>query len=92
LLLEKVEMSSMRILEIEYPDDLLRGIDEPHLRAMAREALYARLYEQGLLSSGRAAQLLGMTRWDFLDLLGRYGVSYFDEDIDQDEAAGRVQP
>lgn len=85
-------MSSMRVLEIEYPDDLLSGIDEPHLRAMAREAFYAKLYEQGLLSSGRAAQLLGMTRWDFLDLLGRYGVSYFDEDIDQDEVAGRVQP
>lgn len=83
---------SMRVLEIEYPDDLLSGIDEPHLQALAREALYAKLYEQGLLSSGRAAQLLGITRWDFLDLLGRYGVSYFDDAIDQDEAARRVQP
>lgn len=85
-------MGSMRVLEIEYPDDLLSGIDEPHLQTLAREALYAKLYEQGLISSGRAAQLLSMTRWDFLDLLGRYGVSYFDEAIDQDEAAGRVQP
>lgn len=85
-------MSSIRVLEIEYPDDLLSGIDEPDLQALAREALYAKLYEQGLLSSGRAAQLLGITRWDFLDLLGRYGVSYFDDAIDQDEAAGRVQP
>lgn len=85
-------MGSMRVLEIEYPDDLLSSIDEPHLQTLAREALYAKLYEQGLISSGRAAQLLSMTRWDFLDLLGRYGVSYFDEAIDQDEAAGRVQP
>ena len=83
---------SMRILEIEYPDDLLSGIDEPHLRTLAREALYAKLYEQGIISSGRAAELLGITRWDFLDLLGRYGVLYFDDVIDQDEAAGRVQP
>ncbi len=83
---------SIRILEIQYPDDLLNGIDEPHLRTLAREALYAKLYEQGIISSGRAAELLGITRWDFLDLLGRYGVSYFDDAIDQDEAAGRVQP
>ena len=26
------------------------------------------------------------------DLLGRYGFSYFDEAIDQDEAAGRANP
>lgn len=82
---------SMRTLEIDYPDEVLSGIDKAQLRALAREALYARLYEQGLLSSGRAAQLLGMTRWDFLDLLGRYGVSNFDEAIDQDEALGRGQ-
>lgn len=38
-----------------------------------------RLYEQGKISSGRAGAMLGMTRSDFLDLLGRYGGSYFDE-------------
>ena len=83
---------SIRTLEIEYPDDVLGSIDEEHLKTLAREALYVRLYEQGLLSSGRAAQLLGITRWDFLDLLGRYGVSYFDDALDLDEGTGRVQP
>ncbi|HKV84748.1 MAG TPA: UPF0175 family protein [Ktedonobacterales bacterium] len=82
----------MRKLEIDYPDDILDGIDEARLRTLAREAFYAKLYEQGLLSSGSAAQLLGITRWDFLDLLGRYGVSYFDEAIEQDEASEHVQP
>lgn len=81
-----------RSLEIEYPDDVLDGISEPQLQALAREVLYAQLYERGLLSSGRAAELLGITRWDFLDLLGRYGISYFDEDIAQDEPSGNVQP
>lgn len=53
-----------------------------------------KLYEQGALSSGRAAALLSITRWDFLDLLGRYGVSYFDDDIDFDEELrrGRLDP
>lgn len=88
----EVAIVSMRTLHIDYPDDLLRGMDEERLTALAREALFVRLYEQGLLSSGQAAQALGVTRWDFLDLLGQYGVSYFDEHIEHDEAAGRVQP
>lgn len=83
----------MHKIEIEYPDDVLAGgMDEEQVRALAREAFFARLYEQGLISSGRAAQLLGMTRWDFLDLLGRYGVSYFDENVNFDEELRRAQP
>jgi predicted HTH domain antitoxin len=82
----------MHRLEIEYPDEVLAGIDENSLKALAREALYIRLYEQGLLSSGRAAQLLGITRWDFLDLLGKYGVSYFDEQLDIEGELGRAEP
>jgi predicted HTH domain antitoxin len=67
---------------MEYPDDLLAGIDEKRLGELAHEALFVRLNEQGLLSSGRAAQLLGLSPMDFLDLLGRYRVSYFDESAD----------
>ncbi len=44
-----------------------------------REALVVRLYDLGKLSSGQAARLLGLTRWEFLDLLGRYNVSLFDD-------------
>jgi hypothetical protein len=71
---------------------MLNAMAEPQLQALAREALYSQFFERGLLSSGRAAQLLGITRWDFLDLLDRYSVSYFDEDIEQDEPTGHVQP
>ncbi|HEY7021962.1 MAG TPA: UPF0175 family protein [Ktedonobacterales bacterium] len=84
---------TMHKVEIDYPDEALEGgLDEGQIQALAREALYVRLYEQGLLSSGRAAELLSMTRWEFLDLLGRYGVSSFDENIDFDEELRRAQP
>lgn len=84
---------TMRKIEVEYPDEALSsGLDEAQIQALAREALYVKLYEQGALSSGRAAALLGITRWDFLDLLGRYGVSYFDDDIDFDEELRHGQP
>jgi predicted HTH domain antitoxin len=79
----------MRTVQIEYPDDVLAGIDEEHLQRIAREALFVKLYEQGLLSSGRAAQLIGISRWEFLDLIGRYGVSPFDDATDLAEDAKR---
>lgn len=83
----------MRTIEIEYPEDVLEGgVDEEQVRALAREAFFVRLYERGLISSGRAAQALGMTRWDFLDLLGRYGVSLFDEKVNFDEKLRSTQP
>lgn len=82
---------SIRKVEIEYPDDLLAGIDEERLGELAREAFFVRLYEQGLISSGRAAQLLGRSRADFLDLLGRYGVSYFDPGADIAAEVRRAQ-
>ena len=82
----------MHKVEVEYPDEALAsGMDEEQIKALAREALYVKLYEQGVLSSGRAASLLGMSRWEFLDLLGRYGVSYFDDAIDFDEELRRAQ-
>lgn len=82
----------MRQVVIEYPDDVLAGIDEKHLHDLAREALFARLYEQGTLSSGRLAQLLGISRVAVLDLLGRYGVSCFDESTDLAAEVRRAQP
>ncbi len=35
------------------------------------------LYENGKLSLGQAAELVGMTKRTFSELLGKYGVSIF---------------
>lgn len=73
----------MKSLELEVPDDLYASVGEEQMRALAREALLVRLYELGRVGSGRAAEALGMSRRDFLTtVLGRYGVSHFDEDVD----------
>ena len=39
--------------------------------------LASRLYEQGKLSLGQAAELVGMTKRTFAELLGKYNVSIF---------------
>ncbi len=61
-------------IQIEVPNDLLSEISLDELKRLAHEAFYVRLYQQGKISSGHAGVMLGMSRSDFLDLLGRYGV------------------
>ena len=51
-----------------------------------------KLYELGRLSSGKAAELAGMTRVDFLDALARVGVPAInlrDEEVEQEIRAAR---
>ncbi|MBU0765528.1 MAG: UPF0175 family protein [Bacteroidetes bacterium] len=45
------------------------------------------LYERGKLSMGQAAELAGISKRTFIEILGHYGVSLFNQsqnDIDQD--------
>ena len=74
----------MTILQIDYPEELLDQADQTKeaLERLAREALLVRLYDLGKISYGKGAELLGITRWEFLDLLGAYGVSIFDDTQD----------
>ena len=80
-----------RSIQIDYPPELLDEMTSDELQRLAREAFYVRLYEQGKISSGRAGAMLGMSRSDFLDLLGRYGVSYFDPQTDLSEDLHNAQ-
>jgi len=47
----------------------------------------SRLYEKGKLSLGQAAELVGISKGAFMELLGAYGVSVFNypsSDLDRD--------
>ena len=81
----------MQRLEIQCPDELLAvpGQTRTGLAKLAQEAFLVRLYHLGEISSGRAAQILQVSRREFLDLLGRYGVSVFDEQTDVEAEAQR---
>lgn len=74
-------------LNVEIPD-ALGDRDAQELAALAREALVVRLYALGDLSSGEGALALGISRREFLDLLGRYNVSIFDDTMDVRKEAG----
>ncbi len=79
----------MKTVQIELPEEVLLSLKETpdELSREIRIAAAAKLYELGKLSSGRAAELAGLSRVGFLQILGRYRVSIFNitiEDIKQD--------
>ena len=66
-------------ISLQVPEEPLVSLKEqPESFAHELRMLAAvKLYELGKLSSGRAAQLAGVTRVEFLLALGRYQVSPF---------------
>ncbi|MBK8982110.1 MAG: UPF0175 family protein [Ignavibacteria bacterium] len=49
--------------------------------------LASKLYEKGSLTLGQAADVAGYTKREFMDILGRYGVSIFNyapEDMEKE--------
>jgi len=70
----------MPIITIPCPDSVLISLKETP-EQFAKEAtklLAVKLYEMGKLSSGRAAELAGMSRVAFLQSLEKYGATIFD--------------
>jgi predicted HTH domain antitoxin len=56
----------------------------------AREAFILALLRQGDLSAGRAAELLGVDRWQLAELMSAHGISPFDETLTREELEREV--
>lgn len=67
----------MRELVINIPDELDLDVQE------ASMLLAAQLYELGKLSLGQSAELAGLTKKAFIDLLGRYNISIFNAPVNE---------
>ena len=60
---------------LDLPDELLALLGSPEVvAARVRETLVLDLLRQARISQGRAAQLLGLTRWDILELMARHAI------------------
>lgn len=68
---------SMKNLTIQIPD----SVDE----ADVKMEVAAHLFEKGILSSGQAAELVGISKREFLETVGKYGVSIFGETVEDIE-------
>ena len=47
--------------------------------------LAARLYETGRITSGQAAEMVGLSKRAFIELLGKYNVSVFGYTLDEED-------
>lgn len=67
----------MKTLSIPYPDDLPEALGQApeDFEKELRFLVAAKLYEMGRISSGRAAEMAGVDRVEFLRELGRYRIS-----------------
>jgi len=65
----------MRTIQINIPDSVgLKDYDFSMIVA-------AKLYEDAILSSGEAAEIVGLSKRAFIEMLGKYGVSVFSTSI-----------
>jgi len=78
-----------RQIVIEIPEKILLAekVNETEFGRELRVLAAVKLYELGRLSSGRAAELAGMSRVEFLLNLGRYKVFPLEGELSDLEAA-----
>ena len=81
----------MSTIQLDLHEDviaLLRDTEQP-IEDAARELIVLELYRRGAISSGRAAELLGMERFAFIRHASSLGIPFFD--MSQEEWAAEVE-
>jgi predicted HTH domain antitoxin len=80
----------MADVTIRVSEDIVQALRLPPdaVAAELQRELAVALYQRGILSSGKAAALAGVTRWEWEELLGARKIPrhYADEDLDRDIA------
>lgn len=75
----------MSVISLNLEDDLtalLRESNQP-IQETVREFVVLELYRRGAISSGKAAEALAMSRWDFIHHASRLGVAFFEMTNDE---------
>jgi predicted HTH domain antitoxin len=67
----------MRQIVVNVSDELfeLAGGDETQTGNLMTQAVVAELIRRKVISSGKASELLGISRWDMPELLSRFEIS-----------------
>lgn len=78
----------MKEMTLTYPDDLEQAVHltAEEMAAQIRLMAALKMFELGKLSSGKAAELAGMSRVEFLETCGRYRVPVFNYSAEELEA------
>ncbi|MCF3578732.1 UPF0175 family protein [Planktothrix agardhii] len=74
---------NLRTLQLNFPNTIEQSDDQLRL------LIAAKLYENGTLTSGQSAELAGLSKREFIEVIGNYNVSVFStlvEDLEADIA------
>lgn len=74
----KTARLSIDIAEDVYSTLRIEGYTKVKLEKTARQNLAISLFSEGVLSFGKAAELAGMDKWNFLDLLREKKIPFFE--------------
>ena len=68
-------------VNLRLPRELLGVLDVPQtqLEYRLKEIIALQLFQDGRISSGKGAEIMGISKLEFIRLLDRHGVSYFRE-------------
>ena len=78
-------------VDLELPRDVLASMDvsEPGLPQRVKQLLALELFREGRISSGKAAELAGMAKHAFVQLLAKHGMPYCTETAEELDAQVR---
>ncbi len=78
----------MSAVSIQVEEDLAAVLSSSNrsLEQTARELIVLELFRRGTLSSGKAAELLGMSRFEFVRHASRLGIAFLDLTEDEWQA------
>lgn len=87
-------MSALKI-EVELPRDLLAALNIPEsdLGRQVKEWVILELFQEGEISAGKAAEILGTSKARFIELLDRRRLPYLDanpEELERELAAAEA--
>lgn len=75
-----------RLISINYPESLAFSLkmNNKEFQNEIKTLSLVKLYELGKISSSFASKLLGISRVDFIEILGKYNVSYFHKGMENE--------
>jgi predicted HTH domain antitoxin len=84
-ILQRKHSEIMTKVEFTIPVHSVNNTIREEAETKAKEAYVMTLLKYGEISSGKASQLLGISRLDVIDLMSKYEISLFDDSMTLDE-------
>jgi predicted HTH domain antitoxin len=76
----------MKAIQIEIPTEIVLSLKMPYdsVKKRLTEELALHLYQEGLLSFGKARELAALSKWEFGEKLGDIPRYYSEDDLEED--------